>query len=98
MKFNCIELIDTPCKKWCGLNICKLEQNQKDMNPKKEARRLVDKYYLIDIPIKQSQQSALICVDEIIEVAVNMFHSGILNGNGVADYYRKVNQEILKIK
>ena len=58
------------------------------MKPKKEARRLVDTFYLIDIPIKYAKQCALKCVDELQKSHLERFY----------DYYEEVKQEIKLLK
>ena len=69
------------------------------MTPKEKAKELVEKYlfnniYLPSLTKELAKQSALICVDEVLESLWNTGHSF---SNDEINYWQEVKQEINKI-
>ena len=69
------------------------------MTPKEKAKELVEKYlfnniYLPSLTKELAKQSALICVDEVLESLWNTGHSF---SNDEIKYWQEVKQEINKI-
>jgi len=64
------------------------------MTPKEKARKLVDRYYSVDIPLQQAKQCALICIEELLYFADTQSDG---NQKRWVRWFNVVKQEIEKL-
>tara|TARA_R110000803_G_scaffold41432_1_gene89045 strand:+ start:452 stop:652 length:201 start_codon:yes stop_codon:yes gene_type:complete len=66
------------------------------MTPKEKAIELVNKFLQIyDGRVPQGKKCALICVDEVLELQLELSHDD--NVANISDFYKEVKEEINKL-